>query len=88
MPIIRKSKVIDYSNLLRTQSEALLNLLDGAEPNLNIWDQFAISEQDYLTQFTEINPIYLSSSISALEATLKQLKKLERYKEPKLHKKK
>lgn len=86
MPIVRKTRVTEYSNLLRTQSEALLNLLQGAEPNRNIWDQFAISEQDYLSQFTEINPITLVSAIDTLQSTLKQLKKLERHKEAKLHK--
>lgn len=30
MPIIRKTRVTDYSNLLQTQSEALLNLLQKA----------------------------------------------------------
>ena len=85
MPIVERAASKQHVKNLMDRVEHLREVLEGKEPSLNIWSNYALNEKDYLRDFVHIEEEDLTYAISDLEGILKLLKKAKTLKADKLH---
>lgn len=86
MPIVRKSILKRHLDDLESRYQDLIKAVEGDEPNHGNWDQHALSESDYGRDFAHINPDDIEFAVTNLRSQLNIVKKLQKHKEPRLHK--
>ena len=77
MPIVRKTKAQQHLQRLEERIEKIKQVLQGQEPNMNLWNLYAFSEDDYKRDFTEIDQSELSLALSDIEGAIRELKKVK-----------
>jgi len=85
MPIVRKSKTDHHLEQLEERIEKLKLVMHGSEPNPNLWNLYALNENDYKRDFSEIDQSDLSIALGDVENAIKELKKAKTIKAEKLH---
>ena len=85
MPIVRKSKAQRHLERLEERIEKLKEVLQGKEPNINLWNFYSLNETDYLRDFTEVEQSELSIALGDIENAIKELKKVKTLKAERLH---
>ena len=85
MPIVRKTKAQQHLQRLEERIEKIKQVLQGQEPNMNLWNLYAFSEDDYKRDFTEIDQSELSLALSDIEGAIRELKKVKTLPAQKLH---
>lgn len=85
MPIVRKSKSDHHLNQLEDRINKLKLIMQGVEPNPSLWNLYALNENDYKRDFSEIDSSDLSIALGDIENAIKELKKLKTLKAEKLH---
>jgi len=82
MTTIRKTKMAIHIEKLERNYRELRQILNGDEPNPNIWDQYSLNPDDYKRDFTEINLTELNYAVGSLKSALAELAKLKTHREP------
>lgn len=85
MPIVKKINSNRHLKILEGRIENLNAVLQGSEPNMNIWNLYALSESDYKRDFTEVDQSDLSLALGDVENAIKELKKAKTLKAIKIH---
>jgi deoxyribodipyrimidine photolyase-like uncharacterized protein len=85
MPIARKSKADHQLRQLEHRIKKLKLVMQGKEPNSSLWNFYALNENDYKRDFTEIDQSDLSVALGDIETAIKELKKVKTLKADKLH---
>ena len=85
MPLAKRSKIKSERATLREYFERLDAVLEGEDPNENLWDHYALNEADFSRDFTHVDEASLVAAADALDAIIKKLKKPAHLKAPRLH---
>ncbi len=56
---------------------AIRDILEGAEPNENIYEQYSLNPDDYKRDFVEVNLTRLNYAIDSYKSSLAHLSKLK-----------
>lgn len=73
MPIVRKSKFAHLFSELQKRIDNLKNIMEGKEPNENLWNFYALNEGDYKRDFTEIEQSELLLALGDVDNAIKEL---------------
>jgi len=85
MPIVRKSKATHHLEQLKERIEKLKQVMHGTEPNAGLWNLYALNENDYKRDFTEVDQSDLAIALGDVENAIRELKKARTLKAEKFH---
>jgi len=82
MTIIKKTTMEIHIQKFEQSYQELRQIINGTDPNPNIYDQYSLNPDDYKRDFMEINPAALTYAINACKSSLACLARLKTHKEP------
>ena len=85
MAIFSKNSIARDISEFRSRSDRLLGVIEGKEPNQNIYNRYSESPEQYQSDYVEIDMSELEYAVSDFETALKVLKKLKNKKAIPLH---
>lgn len=77
MAIFKKQDLRFELEQFKMRAHKLQSLLEGKQPNENIWDHYHVNQTQYLSEFVEIDIEPLEYAIEDFQTSLKKLKNLK-----------
>ncbi|OHX34252.1 hypothetical protein BJL95_03675 [Methylomonas sp. LWB] len=85
MPLVRKTAINRHLEELDKRYNELREALVGNDPSTSLWNFYALSEDDFLRDYTTINRDRLEYALNDFKTVLSVLNKFKAHKEQKLH---
>lgn len=82
MTIVRKARIAGLLEELDASYQELRSVLEGVEPNRNIYDRYHDNPEQYVAEFTEIDPIKAELAVGRFKLMLAVLGKPTKLAEP------